>query len=78
MSIFNDIEPFTTNAPSACSEHGPKCIGHAIRRPEPTCGLCKACGSVEVELVRTDGNRDLSHMGESDKYPTGYGCEVCS
>lgn len=56
MSIFNDIEPFTTNAPSACSEHGPKCIGHAIRRPEPTCGLCKA----------------------SDKYPTGYGCEVCS
>ena len=46
--------------------------------PDPTYGLCTACRSVEVALNRPTGTRDLSHMGESDKYPTGYGCEVCS
>lgn len=45
---------------------------------EPTYGLCTACGAVEVELNQQDGTRDLSHMGESDRYPVGYGCEVCS
>ena len=46
--------------------------------PEPVYGMCTACGAVEVELNRATGTRDLSGMGESAKYPTGYGCEVCS
>ena len=41
-------------------------------------GMCLACGSVEVELVKATGTRDLSWMGESPAYPIGYGCEVCS
>lgn len=41
-------------------------------------GLCTACGSAEVALVRATGERDLSDIGESPHYPTGYGCEVCS
>lgn len=45
---------------------------------EPTYGKCTACGSVEVALLRATGVCDLSHIGESDRYPTGYGCEVCS
>ena len=45
---------------------------------EPIYGLCVACGSVEVALVRFTGYRDLSGIGESTRYPTGYGCEVCS
>jgi hypothetical protein len=45
---------------------------------EPTYGMCTACGSVEVELRRVTGTRDLSYMGESATYPVGYGCEVCS
>lgn len=43
-----------------------------------TAGMCTACGSVEVELNQATGERDLSAIGESDRYPTGYGCEVCS
>jgi hypothetical protein len=45
---------------------------------EATHGLCTACGSYEVELVRATGVLDLSYMGEASDYPTGYGCEVCS
>lgn len=44
----------------------------------PSYGACTACGSVEVALVRTTGARDMSGIGESDSYPTGYGCEVCA
>lgn len=43
-----------------------------------TYGMCIACGSVEVALVKATGTRDLSDIGESATYPTGYGCEVCS
>lgn len=43
-----------------------------------TYGMCTACGSVEVQLVTVTGARDLSDVGESASYPTGYGCEVCS
>lgn len=43
-----------------------------------TYGLCTQCGSVEVELVKQTGTRDLSSIGESAEYPTGRGCEVCS
>ena len=80
MSIFGDIEPITTRplGRPECVEHGPECIGHAIRRPMPTYGLCTACGAVEVELVKANGARDLSHTGESSTYPTGYGCECCA
>lgn len=44
----------------------------------PVYGQCTACGSVEVELNSVKGTRDFSAIGESDKYPIGYGCEVCS
>lgn len=43
-----------------------------------TIGLCTGCGSVEVELVKATRTRDLSAIGESATYPTGYGCEVCA
>src|SRR5690242_11295777 len=36
---------------------------------EPVYGMCTACGSVEVQLVRATGRRDLSHMGEAADYP---------
>lgn len=45
---------------------------------EPTYGMCTACGAIETALNKVTGYRDLSHMGESDRYPTGYGCELCS
>lgn len=41
-------------------------------------GQCRACGAVEVALVAPSGTRDLSDIGESEEYPTGYGCELCS
>lgn len=41
-------------------------------------GMCLHCGSVEVALNRITGTRDLSDIGESDTYPTGCGCELCS
>ncbi|WP_370246926.1 hypothetical protein [Nocardioides sp.] len=44
----------------------------------PVYGMCTACGSVEVALNKQTGTRDLSGIGESPEYPTGYGCEVCS
>jgi hypothetical protein len=40
-------------------------------------GKCLACGSVEVKLNNLVGTIDLSDIGESANYPTGYGCEVC-
>lgn len=45
---------------------------------EPVYGMYTGCGSVEVALVKPTGTRDLSHIGESPRYPTGHGCEVCS
>ena len=45
---------------------------------EPTYGYCTACRSVEVNLAQVTGYRDMSSIGESDRYPTGYGCELCS
>ena len=47
--------------------------------PEPTYGMCLHCGSVEVALVNgVAGYRDLSDIGEHERYPVGYGCEMCS
>ena len=46
-------------------------------RPAPAIGWCTACGSIEVVLNAITGTRDFSHLGESDAYPTGYGCELC-
>lgn len=43
-----------------------------------TYGMCLACRSIEVALVKVIGTRDFSDIGESDTYPTGYGCEVCA
>jgi hypothetical protein len=51
---------------------------HAPLRIRRTFGLCTGCGSVEVELDRVTGTRDLSSIGESATYPVGYGCAVCS
>lgn len=48
----------------------------SVGRP-PVYGMCTHCGSVEVLLDKATGTRDLSGMGESSEYPTGYGCEVC-
>lgn len=56
----------------------PKCCpGYTCER-EPIGGMCTACGSVEVILNNPTGVRDMSDIGESDEYLTGYGCEVCS
>lgn len=44
----------------------------------PTYGKCMACGASEVELNRVTAWLDYSSFGESDAYPAGYGCEVCS
>ena len=43
-------------------------------------GMCLACRAIEVKLDESGviGTRDFSNIGESDKYPVGYGCEVCS
>lgn len=41
-------------------------------------GLCLHCQSIEVALNRVTGTRDMSSIGESDTYPTGYGCELCA
>jgi hypothetical protein len=58
-----------------------------VAYPHPNCdlhgyprnyGKCLSCGSVEVELVEVTCHFDLSDIGESDHYPAGYGCEVCS
>jgi hypothetical protein len=44
----------------------------------PTYGHCTHCGAVEVALAQVAGYRDLSAIGESDRYPVGYGCELCA
>lgn len=44
----------------------------------PTYGLCSACNSIEVALLEVTGIRDFSDIGESARYPVGYGCELCS
>ena len=46
--------------------------------PSDRYGMCTHCGAVEVLLNSVTGHRDLSHMGESSRYPTGHGCEVCA
>lgn len=46
--------------------------------PEPVYGKCRACGACEVEIYGPYGSTDLSSIGESATYPTGYGCEACS
>lgn len=51
---------------------------HDGPRGEPVYGFCTACRSVEVRLNEATGTRDLSSMGESADYPTGYGCELCA
>lgn len=43
-----------------------------------TYGMCLGCRSIEVALNKPTGTRDLSDIGESDTYQTGYGCEVCA
>ena len=45
---------------------------------EPVYGMCLACRSVEVKLDNLTGYRDLSSIGEHERYPVGYGCEACS
>lgn len=40
-----------------------------------TYGRCMACGAVEVKLNRVTGYINIPE--ESDRYPTGFGCEVC-
>jgi hypothetical protein len=43
-----------------------------------TYGACTGCGAIEANLVKPTGTRDLSRIGESEAYPTGYGCEFCA
>lgn len=45
------------------------------RDREPTYGKCTACGSVEVVLNKPSGTTAIE--GECDRYPVGYGCELC-
>lgn len=44
---------------------------------EPIYGMCIHCGAVEVKLNQLLGYKDLSDIGESNRYPYGNGCEVC-
>lgn len=44
----------------------------------PAYGMCTACGAIETGLIRIDGYRDLSSIGEHPRYPFGHGCELCS
>lgn len=44
----------------------------------PIYGMCLDCRSIEVRLDEQVGTRDFSNIGESDRYPVGYGCEACS
>lgn len=41
-------------------------------------GRCLSCGAIETQLNRIAGYEDLSSIGESERYPVGYGCELCS
>lgn len=44
----------------------------------PISGMCTACGAIETLLIEATGTRNFSAIGESDAYPAGYGCELCS
>lgn len=61
---------------------GPYCelcdFEDAQEAAEPVYGMCLACRSIEVRLIEVIGARDFSNIGESDEYPVGDGCEVCS
>lgn len=63
---------------SAAQQALEKAIAEAKAAEFTVAGLCRACGSVEVLLIKADGTRDMTWCGESAQYPTGYGCEVCS
>ncbi len=56
------------------------CIGcDPTNPPETTYGMCLHCGSVEVALIEgVAGYRDLSDIGEHERYPVGWICEVCA
>ncbi|WNM68481.1 hypothetical protein SEA_STARCEVICH_42 [Mycobacterium phage Starcevich] len=54
------------------------CGGCEVKSDDTVYGMCTACGSVEVALMQPTGSRNLSHIGESDTYPTGHGCEMCN
>jgi hypothetical protein len=41
-------------------------------------GQCTCCGAIEVVLDKVHGFVDCSVIGESARYPVGYGCELCS
>jgi hypothetical protein len=56
----------------------PEHVQRGLEEAPITYGWCTACHSGEVALNKVTGTRDLSHLGESPNYPTGYGCEVCS
>jgi hypothetical protein len=44
----------------------------------PLYGQCTYCGAIEVELKSYSGTKDYSAIGESSRYPIGFGCELCS
>ena len=82
--MVEDTRPSDSN--NANAGHHPACereAGH-VGPCEPnaftatTYGMCLSCRSIEVALNKAIGTRDFSGIGESDRYPTGYGCEVCS
>ncbi|AIM50164.1 hypothetical protein PBI_BUZZLYSEYEAR_42 [Mycobacterium phage BuzzLyseyear] len=54
------------------------CGGCEVKSDDTVYGMCTACGSIEVALTQPTGSRNLSHIGESDTYPTGHGCEMCN
>lgn len=47
------------------------------KKVSPVYGQCTMCGAIETKLNKVSGYRDLSSIGESDRYPVGYGCELC-
>lgn len=67
---------------TACPTHGSPVSPSTQRGVDAdapiTYGLCLHCQSIEVALNKATGVRDLSCIGESDTYPTGYGCELCA
>ena len=70
---------------ASCKSHWPCCPcphgrheQRGLAETPITYGMCLTCRSIEVALVKAIGTRDFSDIGESDVYPVGYGCEVCS
>lgn len=62
-----------------CGSLCPICDFYDMQEVEPpTYGMCLACRSIEVALVKVIGTRDFSSIGEHPEYPVGYGCEVCA